>query len=55
MTRRQEIPIPKRPGVIVPTVLVVLLAAVGAGACPGFDLKGNSAQKQASGTTTPTA
>jgi hypothetical protein len=45
----------KRPGVIVPAVLVVLLAAVGAGAYLGFDLKGNSAQKQAAGTTTPTA
>jgi eukaryotic-like serine/threonine-protein kinase len=45
----------KRPKVIVPAVLVVLLAAVGAGAYLGFDLKGNSSQNQASGTTTPTA
>jgi Protein kinase domain len=45
----------KRPGVIVPAVLVVLLAAVGAGAYLGFDLKGNSsAQNQAGSDTAPT-
>jgi hypothetical protein len=44
----------KRPGVIVPAVLVVLLAAIGAGAYLGFDLKGNSSP-QAAGTTTPVA
>ena len=32
----------KRPGVILPAVLVVLLAAVGGGAYLGFDLKGNN-------------
>ena len=46
----------KRPGVILPAVAVVLLAAVGAGAYLGFDLKGNSTnQNQAGGGATPTA
>jgi hypothetical protein len=44
----------KRPGVIMPAVLVLLLAAVGAGAYAGLDLKGNSTP-QAAGATTPTA
>jgi hypothetical protein len=46
----------KRPKVIVPAVLIVLLAAVGAGAYLGFDLKGNtSSGKQAVSDTTPAA
>jgi hypothetical protein len=45
----------KRPGVIVPAVLVVLLAAIGAGAYLGFDLKGNNAKTGAAAGTTPTA
>jgi hypothetical protein len=45
----------KRPGVILPAVLAVLLAAVGGGAYLGFDLKGNnSPQQQAAGLTPPT-
>ena len=44
----------KRPGVILPAVAVVLLAAVGGGAYLGFDLKGNSSPL-AAGVTTPTA
>ena len=44
----------KRPGVILPAVLVVLLAAVGGGAYLGFDLKGNNSP-QAAGATTPAA
>jgi hypothetical protein len=46
----------KRPGVILPAVAIILLAAVGAGAYLGFDLKGNSSQSnQAAGGTAPTA
>jgi hypothetical protein len=45
----------KRPGVILPAVLVVLLAAVGGGAYLGFDLKGNSTQPQPEGGAAPTA
>jgi hypothetical protein len=45
----------KRPGVILPAVLVVLLAAVGGGAYLGFDLKGNSTQPQPEGAAAPTA
>ena len=44
----------KRPGVILPAVLVVLLAAVGGGAYLGFDLKGNSSPT-AAGDSSPAA
>ena len=44
----------KRPGVIIPAVLVVLLAAVGAGAYLGSGLKGNTTPA-AAGNTTPAA
>jgi eukaryotic-like serine/threonine-protein kinase len=45
----------KRPGVILPAALIVLLAALGAGAYVGFDLKGsNSGRSNAAGSTTPT-
>jgi Protein kinase domain len=44
----------KRPGVILPAVAIVLLAAVGGGAYLGFDLKGNNSPL-AAGATTPAA
>jgi tRNA A-37 threonylcarbamoyl transferase component Bud32 len=44
----------KRPGVIIPAVLVVLLAAVGAGAYLGSGLKGSNTPA-AAGNTTPAA
>jgi len=44
----------KRPGVILPAVLIAALAVAGGGAYLGFDLKGNNSP-QAAGATTPTA
>jgi hypothetical protein len=61
-TTKQQTSAPERPRrrglrrarVIVPTVLVVLLAAVGAGAYLGFNAKGSGNTPQASGGANPT-